>query len=74
MRTLPAYIIRNEPKLFQGSFEVVDNFLGNDTGIGKIGGVFEAVVCEPDDVETGFVAGHDFIVVIGTPATIQFLV
>ena len=26
----PAKIIRNEPKLFKGRFEVVDDFLGDD--------------------------------------------
>ena len=60
--------------MFEGGFEVVDDFLGDDVGVGKIGGVFEGVVFEPEDVEAGFVAGDEFVVVIGAPAAIGLLV
>lgn len=30
----PDKIIRNEPKLFQGRFEVVDDFLDDEVGVG----------------------------------------
>ena len=50
-------VIGDEAELFEGGFEVVDDFLGDHIGIGQIGGVFEGVVFEPEEVEAGFVAG-----------------
>jgi hypothetical protein len=41
--------------LFEGGFEVVDDFLGEDVGVGEIVGVFEAFVSQPKDIEAGFV-------------------
>jgi hypothetical protein len=32
------------------------NFGGDDVGVGEIGAVFEAFVCEPKDIEIEFVA------------------
>ena len=46
--------------MFEGGFEVVDNLLGENVGIGEIVGVFEAFVREPEDVEAGFVAVEAF--------------
>jgi hypothetical protein len=46
--------------LFEGGFEVVDDFLGEDVGVGEIVGVFEAFVSEPKDIEAGFVAVDSF--------------
>ena len=48
--------------------------MGDHVGVGKIGGVFEGVVFEPEDVEAGFVAGDEFVVGVGTPAAVGFLV
>ena len=70
----PDKIIRNEPKLFQSGFEVIDDFLGDDVGVGEIGGVFKGVVFDPEDVEAGFVASHKFVVVVGTPAAVGFFI
>jgi hypothetical protein len=39
--------------LFQGGFEVVDDFLGENVGIGNIVGVLEDFVAEPEDVQNG---------------------
>jgi hypothetical protein len=50
--------------LFEGGFEVIDDFLGENVGIGKIVGDFEAFVSEPEDVESGFVAADEFFTVI----------
>jgi hypothetical protein len=36
--------------LFEGGFEVNDDFLGENVGIGKIVGGFEAFVSKPEDV------------------------
>ena len=38
------------------SFQILDNFLSDDVGIGEIGAVFEAFVFEPKYVEVEFVA------------------
>jgi len=38
------------------SSEVIDDFLGENVGIGKIVGVFEVFVSQPGDVEAGLVA------------------
>jgi len=48
--------------MFQGGFEVFDDLLGENVGIGEIVGVFEAFVAEPEDVEAGFVAVDEFFV------------
>jgi hypothetical protein len=42
--------------LFEGSFEVFDDFLGEDVGIEEVVGFFQAFVPEPEDIEAGFVA------------------
>jgi hypothetical protein len=49
-------VIRDFAELFQGGFEVIDDFLGENVGIGEIVGDFEAFVSEPEDVEAGLVA------------------
>jgi hypothetical protein len=42
--------------LFEGRFEVFDDFLGEEVGIGEVVGLFETFVSEPEDVEAGLVA------------------
>jgi hypothetical protein len=42
--------------LFESGFEIVDNFLREDAGIGKIVEVFKAFFTETEDVEARFVA------------------
>jgi len=37
--------------LFLGGFEIIDDFLGEYIGIGKIVGVFKAFISKPEDVE-----------------------
>jgi hypothetical protein len=46
--------------LFEGGFEVIDDFLGENVGVGEIVRVFEAFVSEPEDVGAGFVAADEF--------------
>jgi hypothetical protein len=55
--------------LFQGGFEVFDDFLGEYVGIREVVGFFEAFISEPEDVEAGFVAMNEFFVVVLAPAT-----
>jgi hypothetical protein len=42
--------------LFEGSFEVFDNFLGENIEIGKVVGFPKALISEPEDVEADVVA------------------
>ena len=42
-------------ELFEGGFEIVDDFLGKDIGIGEIVGFLKAFVSDPEDVEAGVV-------------------
>jgi hypothetical protein len=44
-----------EADLFEGGFEVVDDFLSKNVRIGKIVGFFQAFVPEPEDVEAGII-------------------
>ena len=54
--------------------KVFDDFGGDDVGIGGgVGGVFQAFLAEPEDVEAGFVAGDDLFVGVGAPAAIGSL-
>jgi hypothetical protein len=50
--------------LFEGGFEIFDDFLGENVGIWKIVGFFEALISEPEDVEASFVAVDHFLVIV----------
>jgi hypothetical protein len=52
-------------------FEVFDDLLGEDIGVGKIVGFFQAFVPEPEDVEAGFVAVDKFFVIVGLISLLQ---
>lgn len=54
--------------MFEGGLEVFDYFFGQEVGVGEVGGVFEAFVAEPEDVEAGFVPLDEFFVVEGFEA------
>jgi len=41
-------------ELFEGGFEIFDDFLGENILSGKIVGFFEAFVFEPEDDKAGF--------------------
>ena len=43
-------------ELFEGGFEVLDDFLDEDIRIREVVGFFAALVPEPENVEAGFVA------------------
>ena len=47
---------------------MLDDFLGENVGIGTIGGLLEAFISEPEDVEAGFVAGEDVGIGVFAPA------
>lgn len=42
-------------ELFEGGFEVFDDFLGQNIGIWEVVGFFEAFISEPEDVGAGFI-------------------
>ena len=50
----------------RGRFQVVDDFLGESIGIGKIVRVLETLLSKPEDVEAGIVAIDELVVVIIT--------
>jgi len=43
-------------ELFEGGFEVFDNFLGEHTGVGEVIRFFEAFASEPANFKVGFPA------------------
>jgi hypothetical protein len=53
---LPTQIRRDFAESFDDDFDVIDDFLGENVGIGKVVGAFEAFVPEPEDVEAGLEA------------------
>ena len=68
-----AEVIRNQSELFERSFEVVGDLLGEHVGFGQIGGVFEALVLEPEDVEVHLVALRSAPRSRSTPAAVRVL-
>ena len=48
-------IIGNLRKLFQGGFQVFGNLGGDNVRVGQVGGVFQAVVFQPEDVKVHLV-------------------
>ena len=62
--------IRDCAELFEGGFEIIDDFLGKNVGIGKIVGIFEAFVSEPEDIEADFVVVNQLVVTVGVPVII----
>jgi len=51
-----SQVVHDFAELFEGGFEVFDDFLGENVGIGKIVGVFKAFVPEPEDGQARLVA------------------
>lgn len=43
-------------ELFESGFELFNDFLGQNVGIGEVVGFFERFVSEPEDIEASFVA------------------
>ena len=43
-------------ELFEGGFEVFDDFLGEHTGVGEVIRFFEAIASEPANIQVGFPA------------------
>lgn len=49
-RTCSPQAVRDFAELFEGGFEVFDDFLRENVGIGKVVGSFAAFVSDPEDV------------------------
>ena len=64
----------NRRELLQGRLQVVGDFLGQYVGIGKIIGIFEALVLEPENVEVRLVPLHQFFVFKRPPLTFGLLI
>jgi hypothetical protein len=59
--------------LYQSPQLVFDDFLGENVRIGEIVGFFEAFVSQPEDIEAGFVAVNELVVIVHAPATVGIL-
>jgi hypothetical protein len=62
---------RDFAELFQGGFQVLDDLLGENLGIGKVIGVFEVLVSQPENIETGLVAADEILVIVRPPAAFR---
>jgi len=51
--SLLPQVHRDFGKLFENGFEIFDDLLGENIGVGKLVGFFEAFVSEPEDVPGG---------------------
>ena len=51
----------DEVELLQGGAEVLGDLGGDDVGLGEAGGVFLAVVFQPEDIEAGLVASDQIV-------------
>lgn len=54
----------NLPELLQCSFEIFHDLQGDNVGIGEVIRCFEGFVLEPEYVEAGFIAAHEFVIVV----------
>lgn len=61
------------PEILQGGFDVLDDVLGQQIGVGQVVQVGQAFVFEPEDIQIGLVAGSDFRVAEPAPATFRVL-
>jgi hypothetical protein len=52
---LAGQVVWDFPEFHDGGFEVFDDVRGKEIGIGKIVGLFEAIVSEPKNVDAGIV-------------------
>ena len=57
----------------QASFDVVDDLVGQVGGLWQIVEIGEAVVLEPEEIETGFVAGNELFVGKFAPTAFRIL-
>jgi len=55
LKPVRTEIIRDFAELFEGGFEVFDDFLGGNVRVGQVVGFFEGFVSKPEDIEAGFV-------------------
>lgn len=60
----PVQVLGNRLELLQRRAEVLDDFGGDDGGVGEVVGVLQRIVLEPEDVEAGLVAGDQLVVVV----------
>jgi hypothetical protein len=51
-----SQVLGDQGELVEGGLQVLDDFGGDYVGGGEIGGILQAVVLEPEDVQAGLVA------------------
>jgi len=58
-------------EMFKGGFEIFDDFLGENVGVGKAVRFFEAFVSQQRDVEAGLVALDELFMLVLAAANIS---
>jgi hypothetical protein len=69
-RPLLSQVPNDFADLFEGRFEIFNDFLGEYVGIGKVGVFFASFVSRPEAVEVGLDATDEFLVKVRVPTTI----
>jgi hypothetical protein len=63
-----AKVLGNQRKLVQRSLQVFHNFRRDHVRSRQVGGVFQAIVLQPEDVQACFVALNQVVVIEGMEA------
>ena len=58
-------------ELLQRRLQIIGDFLGNDLRGRQVGGFFQGIVFQPEDVEVHLVALLKFLVVVRTPSPLR---
>ena len=61
-------------ELLERGAQVFGDLGSNQIGVGQVGGVFERLVLEPEDVEADLVALEQLVITVGAPAAVRALV
>ena len=67
----PGQVGLDQLELRQRGAEVLDDLGGDQVRVVEAGGVFKAVVLEPEDVEAELVALKEVVITVGTPAALR---
>jgi hypothetical protein len=62
-------ILSNQPKLFQRRLQILHDLGSDDAGFGQVVRILQRLVPQPEDIETGLVAGDECLIIVTTPAT-----
>ena len=59
--------------LAEGGTQVVGDLAREHVGLGQVGGILQALVAQPDEVQAHLVAADDLVIRIGPPAPLRLL-